>query len=120
MPKDLQSSTKYRPDIDGLRAVAIIPVIAFHIWPDAIPNGYLGVDIFFVISGFLIYSILLRDFQQNEFSFRKFWTRRLKRLYPAISVMAVAFLAMGYLILQREEWKSLSEQTIAAFTSSAF
>ncbi len=119
MPKDLQSSTKYRPDIDGLRAVAIIPVVAFHIWPDAIPNGYLGVDIFFVISGFLIYSILLRDFQQNEFSFRKFWTRRLKRLYPAISVMAVAFLAMGYLILQREEWKSLSEQTIAAFTCSS-
>ncbi len=112
-------NTNYRADIDGLRAVAIIPVIAFHIWPDVLPNGYLGVDVFFVISGFLIYSILLRDFEADKFSFKKFWTRRLKRLYPAVSVLSITCLVMGYFILQREEWKSLAEQTIAAFTCSA-
>ena len=109
----------YRLDIDGLRAVAIVPVIAFHIWPAVVPNGYLGVDVFFVISGFLIYTILLRDFQAATFSFGRFWMRRLKRLYPAIGVLSVSCLVMGYFILQREEWQSLAEQTVAAFTCSA-
>ncbi|QEQ64168.1 acyltransferase family protein [Haemophilus influenzae] len=89
------SSIKYRPEIDGLRAIAVISVIIYHLNESWLSGGFLGVDIFFVISGFLITGIIITEIQQNSFSLKQFYTRRIKRIYPAfITVMAlVSFIA---------------------------
>lgn len=89
------SSIKYRPEIDGLRAIAVISVIIYHLNENWLSGGFLGVDIFFVISGFLITGIIITEIQQNSFSFKQFYTRRIKRIYPAfITAMAlVSFIA---------------------------
>ena len=94
------SSIKYRPEIDGLRAIAVISVIIYHLNENWLPSGFLGVDIFFVISGFLITGIIITEIQQNSFSFKQFYTRRIKRIYPAfITVMAlVSFIASAIFI----------------------
>jgi peptidoglycan/LPS O-acetylase OafA/YrhL len=70
------SHTKYRPDIDGLRAIAVFSVVAFHAFPDLVPGGFIGVDVFFVISGFLITSITLEKLTHDTFSFWEFYARR--------------------------------------------
>ena len=82
----------YRPEIDGLRAVAVIPVILFHLGYQWIDGGYLGVDIFFVISGYLITSILVTDISSGNFNMFEFWKRRVKRLLPALLVVLLFFL----------------------------
>ncbi|HHF6548316.1 TPA: acyltransferase family protein [Haemophilus influenzae] len=89
------SSIKYRPEIDGLCAIAVISVIIYHLNENWLSGGFLGVDIFFVISGFLITGIIITEIQQNSFSLKQFYTRRIKRIYPAfITVMAlVSFIA---------------------------
>lgn len=89
------SSIKYRPEIDGLRAIAVISVIIYHLNENWLSGGFLGVDIFFVISGFLITGIIITEIQQNSFSLKQFYTRRIKRIYPAfITAMAlVSFIA---------------------------
>ena len=94
------SSIKYRPEIDGLRAIAVISVIIYHLNENWLPGGFLGVDIFFVISGFLITGIIITEIQQNSFSFKQFYTRRIKRIYPAfITVIAlVSFIASAIFI----------------------
>lgn len=103
----------YRADIDGLRAFAVLPVIAFHLRPDLVPGGYLGVDVFFVISGFLITSILLRQMDDSAFGFRAFWMRRMKRLFPAMAIVLTFTVLSGYFILFGDEWKSVSHQALA-------
>lgn len=94
------SSIKYRAEIDGLRAIAVISVIIYHLNENWLPGGFLGVDIFFVISGFLITGIIITEIQQNTFSFKQFYTRRIKRIYPAfITVIAlVSFIASAIFI----------------------
>lgn len=94
------SSIKYRPEIDGLRAIAVISVIIYHLNENWLSGGFLGVDIFFVISGFLITGIIITEIQQNSFSFKQFYTRRIKRIYPAfITAMAlVSFTASAIFI----------------------
>ncbi len=94
------SSIKYRPEIDGLRAIAVISVIIYHLNENWLPGGFLGVDIFFVISGFLITGIIIKEIQKNAFSFKQFYTRRIKRIYPAfITVIAlVSFIASAIFI----------------------
>jgi peptidoglycan/LPS O-acetylase OafA/YrhL len=77
------SDTGYRPDIDGLRAVAIIPVVAYH-YGLGMPGGFVGVDVFFVISGFLITGILLQDFERKRYSIARFYERRVRRIFPAL------------------------------------
>src|SRR6202040_1367673 len=74
----------YRPDIDGLRALAIIPVVIYHAFPTWMPGGFVGVDVFFVISGFLISVILLQALQTGTFSFPGFSANRVRRLFPAL------------------------------------
>ena len=75
----------YRPEIDGLRAVAVIPVVVFHLSAGLMPGGFVGVDVFFVISGFLITSIILRESEAGTFTLRNFWMRRIRRLFPALA-----------------------------------
>ena len=77
------AAIKYRPDIDGLRALAILPVILFHAQL-ACPGGFVGVDIFFVISGFLISSLILQELAAGTFSLASFWERRIRRILPAL------------------------------------
>ena len=75
---------KYRKEIDGLRALAVIPVIFFHAGFELFEGGYIGVDIFFVISGYLITTILIKDFENDRFSFLNFYERRIRRIIPAL------------------------------------
>lgn len=90
----------YRPDIDGLRAIAVISVLIFHTFPTLLPGGFIGVDIFFVISGYLISSILLRDLAANRFSIKQFYFRRIRRIYPALlTVLASCFIAGWFFVV---------------------
>ena len=103
----------YRPELDGLRALAIIPVILFHIHPEWLPGGFLGVDVFFVLSGFLITSTILPRMtgdSEKAFSFGDFYFRRVKRLLPAILTLILVLQCFGSLILFNSEWRSLSAQ----------
>ena len=89
-------SLKYRPEIDGLRALAVIPVILFHAGVKYFDGGFIGVDIFFVISGFLISSIILRDLELERFSIVTFYERRARRILPALSAVLIFTLVFGW------------------------
>ncbi len=99
----------YRSDIDGLRALAILPVVLFHAFPNLLPGGFIGVDIFFVISGYLITSILLKDIQAGNYSIKKFYARRVRRIFPALSVVLVFCLALGWVVLTAVEYRALGK-----------
>lgn len=99
----------YRADIDGLRAVAVLSVVTFHAWPTMLPSGFIGVDIFFVISGFLISSIIFKAVDQDSFSFKDFYSRRIKRIFPALGLVFVACLSMGWFALFADEYKMLGK-----------
>src|SRR5436189_5937294 len=90
---------RYRADIDGLRALAVLSVIGFHAFPDWVQGGFVGVDIFFVISGFLISSILFRSLEAGKFSFAAFYSARVRRIFSALIVVLLALLAAGWLLL---------------------
>ena len=107
------TSPTYRPDIDGLRAIAVLSVIGFHASPDWFPGGYVGVDIFFVISGFLITSIIGRQLQQGNFSFLDFYARRSKRIFPALIIVLAAVFAYGWLFLLPDEFERLGKHIAA-------
>lgn len=94
--RQLLSKVPYRPEVDGLRAVAVLAVIIFHADGRLLPGGFVGVDVFFVISGYLITSIILADIQTGSFCLKHFWERRIRRILPALAVMiiGVALLAM--------------------------
>ena len=82
---------KYRPEIDGLRALAIIPVILFHAGFTAFSGGFVGVDVFFVISGFLITSIIIDDLKSNSFSLARFYERCARKMLPTLYAANVIF-----------------------------
>jgi peptidoglycan/LPS O-acetylase OafA/YrhL len=103
----------YRPDIDGLRAVAVLSVIGFHAGPASFPGGYVGVDIFFVISGFLITSIICKQIEQGKFSFVDFYARRCKRIFPALIAVLLAVVAYGWLFLLPDEFARLGKHIAA-------
>ena len=106
--------TKYRADIDGLRAMAILPVIFFHAFPGFLPGGFVGVDIFFVISGFLISTIIFRELKQESFSFVEFYSRRVRRLFPALTLVLTATLTFGWFALDADEFKMLGKHVAAS------
>ena len=83
-PKHHLTHPKYRADIDGLRAIAVLSVVGFHAFPDWIFGGFIGVDIFFVISGFLISGIIFGNLEHSSFSYIEFYVRRIKRIFPAL------------------------------------
>jgi peptidoglycan/LPS O-acetylase OafA/YrhL len=103
----------YRPDIDGLRAVAILLVIIFHAFPKFLRGGFIGVDIFFVISGYLITSIILKNQSQNNFSLLDFYSRRIKRIFPALIVVLTFCLGAGWFILLGDEYEQLGKHIAA-------
>lgn len=109
----------YRPEIDGLRAVAVIPVILFHFGMSWVDGGYIGVDIFFVISGFLITSIILKDYQHGVFSLKDFWLRRVRRILPVLILMVIVTLIVGKQLLYAPDISNLGSQGIAALLSFA-
>ena len=91
---------KYRADIDGLRCVAVVPVVLFHAGFGLMPGGFVGVDVFFVISGFLITSIIYEEMVEGKFSFISFYDRRVRRIFPALYFMLFicSFFALFILI----------------------
>jgi peptidoglycan/LPS O-acetylase OafA/YrhL len=103
---------KYRPDIDGLRAVAVLAVISFHAFPRVLKGGFIGVDIFFIISGFLISGILLSSLKKGAFSFKEFYIRRILRIFPALIVVLSACYIFGWLVLLPEEFKQLGKHMV--------
>jgi peptidoglycan/LPS O-acetylase OafA/YrhL len=92
------AKTKYNPDIDGLRAVAVLLVLLFHLGNKIFRGGFIGVDVFFVISGYLITQQLLGEMERGEFSFRRFFARRIRRLLPALAVVACISAVAGVFI----------------------
>lgn len=113
---------RYRPEIDGLRAIAVVPVILFHANPALVPGGYLGVDIFFVISGFLITGLLIEDLQGGTYSLAKFYERRIRRILPALLVMVACsmMLAWGLMLPRAFGTAAKSAAATAAFLSNVF
>ena len=115
-------SIGYRRDIDGLRALAVTLVVIFHAFPDSLPGGFIGVDIFFVISGFLISSIILRELRAGTFSFLNFYARRVRRIFPALILLLAANLIAGWFFLFSDEYRRLGRHVFggAAFVSNFF
>jgi peptidoglycan/LPS O-acetylase OafA/YrhL len=110
----------YRPDIDGLRAIAVVSVVLHHAFPEHLRGGFVGVDIFFVLSGYLISSIILSGLAKGTFSFSDFYARRVKRIFPALFIVLVATLIMGWNTLIPNELKQLGKHALAgsAFVSN--
>lgn len=96
-----------RTDIQGLRAFAVLFVIIFHAVPEALPGGFLGVDIFFVLSGYLITKTILRDYEKGNFSIAEFYRRRARRLLPALSLVLIISLVAGYYFLSPSQYYNL-------------
>jgi peptidoglycan/LPS O-acetylase OafA/YrhL len=107
MSSPQKSDISYRPDIDGLRALAVLSTIAFHCYPKIFTNGYVSVDVFFVISGFLITSIILTQLVNKEFSLINFYARRVKRILPPSLLVLGAITLTGILTLFTNEFYSL-------------
>jgi peptidoglycan/LPS O-acetylase OafA/YrhL len=98
---------KYRADIDGMRAVAVLGVIIYHAFPHALPGGFIGVDIFFVISGYLISGILYKGHREGNFSFAEFYARRIRRLFPSLIAVLAICLVYGAVVLLPNEYQQL-------------
>jgi peptidoglycan/LPS O-acetylase OafA/YrhL len=103
----------YRRDIDGLRAVAVIAVVAYHAFPNVVRGGLVGVDIFFVISGFLITTLILEGLVSKRFSFVDFYTRRVRRIFPALALVLGSCLVAGWFLLYDVEYLPLGKHVAA-------
>jgi peptidoglycan/LPS O-acetylase OafA/YrhL len=111
--------TNYRPDIDGMRALAVLAVILFHAFPGILPGGFVGVDIFFVISGYLITQIITSDLDKRRFTLAHFYARRIRRIFPALIVVLIACVAVGWDLLALDELKSFFNNVFASALFSA-
>lgn len=111
---------KYRPEIDGLRAIAVLLVVIFHAAPELAPGGYVGVDIFFVISGFLITGIIWEALEAKKFSLGWFYSRRVKRIFPALFLVLLFVCVVGWFMLLPDEYERLGKHVAggAAFVSN--
>jgi peptidoglycan/LPS O-acetylase OafA/YrhL len=113
-------SAAYRPDIDGLRAISILAVLFFHAFPNDIASGFVGVDVFFVISGFLIGGMISAELEAGRFSFAAFYARRVRRIFPALIVVMAFVYAVGWNMMYPEEFRTLGRHLggAAAFVSN--
>jgi len=112
-PSFINQHPKYRADIDGLRAIAVLLVVFFHAYPKVLPGGFIGVDIFFIISGYLITGILINNLSQSSFSFIDFYSRRIKRIFPALSLVLISCLTFGWFALLNDEYRELGKHVVA-------
>jgi peptidoglycan/LPS O-acetylase OafA/YrhL len=110
---------KYRPEIDGLRALAVIPVILFHAGFSAFSGGYVGVDVFFVISGYLITTILVNDLDSNKFSLFEFYERRARRILPALVVTSLLTIAAAWALMNPIELRKFGNALMGVATFSS-
>ncbi|HET8704783.1 MAG TPA: acyltransferase, partial [Pseudomonadales bacterium] len=110
----MSSTLNYREDIDGLRAIAVSSVVLYHFGIAGFGGGYVGVDIFFAISGYLIGSIVFTQLGKNKFSFSNFYIRRIRRLFPASFAMTVFALLVGYRLLLPAEFRELGQSILAS------
>ncbi|MDJ0922061.1 MAG: acyltransferase family protein [Henriciella sp.] len=105
---------KYRPDIDGLRTVAVVPVVLYHAGVPGFSGGFIGVDVFFVISGFLITRILYDEMVEKRFSILHFYERRARRILPALFAVMLACLAAGWFLLSPEDYSHMARSAVSA------
>lgn len=117
MSNQVNHNIKYRADIDGLRAVAVLSVVIYHAFPGLLPGGFVGVDVFFVISGFLISTIIFKAMDQGSFSFSEFYARRIKRIFPALIVVSFSCYLAGWFLLFPDEFSQLGKHV---FGGSSF
>lgn len=112
----------YRKEIDGLRAVAVVPVVLFHAGLSIFSGGYVGVDVFFVISGYLITSIIIEELSEGRFSLLKFYERRARRILPALFVVMIACIPFAWAWMQAGEFRDFSQSLVAVsvFGSNVF
>lgn len=103
---------KYRADIDGLRAIAVLSVVIFHSFPSLISAGFIGVDIFFVISGFLISGIIFSNLEHDRFSLVEFYRRRINRIFPALLLVLICSFTFGWFVLLADEYKQLGKHIV--------
>jgi peptidoglycan/LPS O-acetylase OafA/YrhL len=110
----------YRPDVDGLRAIAVLAVLLFHAFPTALPSGFIGVDIFFVISGYLISGIIFDGIDEGTFTFTDFYSRRIRRIFPALALVCGTCLVFGWLSMMPDEFHALGKHVVggAVFISN--
>ncbi len=105
---------KYRPDIDGLRAIAVVSAVAYHAFPEWMAGGgFIGPEVFFVISGFLISTIIFGGLEKNSFAFSDFYARRIRRVFPALVVVLIACYVIGWYVLLGDEYKQLGKHIAA-------
>ena len=109
----------YRGDIDGLRAVAVLLVVVYHALPWTVPGGFVGVDVFFVISGYLITRIIIEETRAGVFTFRAFYERRIRRLMPALLVVLLATFAAGWFLLFPDQYEALGRSALWVLTFSS-
>lgn len=107
-------SVRYRPEIDGLRAIAVSVVVLYHAFPSILPGGFVGVDVFFAISGYLITSIIINDVRSGSYSLKSFYIRRIRRVFPALAIVLTATLCIGWFVLLPGEFTQLGEHAVAA------
>lgn len=110
---DFSPNPKYRPDIDGLRAIAVLCVVVFHAFPDALKGGFIGVDVFFVISGYLISTIIFNEISKNKFSFSDFYIRRIKRIFPALILVLSVSIFFAWFLLYPNEYGQFGKHVAA-------
>lgn len=107
------SLPKYRPDIDGLRAIAVLSVVLFHAFPQFLRGGFIGVDVFFVISGFLISTIIFESLEKGTFTFQQFYSRRIRRIFPALLFVLAVSSMFGWFALLADEYKQFGKHMAA-------
>jgi peptidoglycan/LPS O-acetylase OafA/YrhL len=108
-----RANVAYRADVDGLRAISILAVIGFHAFPTLVPGGFVGVDVFFVISGYLISNLIFTELKAGTFSFADFYTRRAKRILPALLVVLIVVWGVGWHCLIADDFARLGEEIAA-------
>jgi len=108
------SHPAYRADIDGLRALAVLSVVGFHAFPDRVAGGFVGVDVFFVISGYLISTIIFANVESRSFSLIEFYDRRVRRIFPALLLVLVVCLGVGWFALLADEYMQLGKHVAGA------
>ena len=107
--KEGLSHPKYRADIDGLRAIAVLSVLIFHAFPEWLSGGFVGVDVFFIISGYLISTIIFQNIDEKHFSFLEFYSRRINRIFPALFIVLLFSYAFGWLNLLADDFAQLGK-----------